>query len=246
MGVLIGMLLTDGSVSKKGNSWTVEFSGKSEELHRLFKEKMKDVFDRDSFTEISDSRYRDIRRTKISSKEIGESLLEFTTFRTKQFQDGRFPDSKIPDFIFNLNKKEICEVLSAMFSCDGSIGLWTVWNKRWNLWEIKKWIKFACKHPVIRKQVFGLLQKLGYEPVIREVNDEILLIKKRDMIKFADEIGFVKGVKITSDSRNWEGYEKNKILELSIKTYDIRQNKLKQFKTRQEVFDFLKTHLIPL
>lgn len=243
LGVLIGMLLTDGSVSKKGNSWDIEFSGKSKELHELFKEKMKKVFRINNFTEISDSRHKEIKRTKISNKNIGEQLLQFTSFRTKQFENGKFPDSKIPNFIFNLCDDEVCEILKMMFSCDGSISLWVVWNKRWNLWEIKKWIKFACKHPTIRKQVFNLLQKLDYEPIIREENDEILLTKKKDIIRFASEIRFVNGVKVTKDSRNWEGYEKNQILNLSIKTYSIKQNELKDFKSKEELYNFLK-HLI--
>ncbi len=243
LGILVGILLTDGSISTKGKNFSIELTGKSEKLHKLFKEKMKSLFGVEKFLEFSDSRYPEIKRTVVSKREIAEQLLKVVpTFRTKQFPDGSFPPAKIPKFVFNLNQKEKSAVMQAMFSCDGCCCLWVVKNKRWKVWEIKKWIKFACKHPKIREQVFKLLEGLGYEPVVREVNDEILLTKKKDIIKFAREIRFVDGVEVTGDSRNWEGFEKNSVLDFAVKSYSIKQGAIRNFE-RKELINFVKSNL---
>ena len=92
-------------------------------------------------------------------------------------------------------------------------------------------------------QVYELLKRLGFKPTIREVNDEILLIKKIDIIKFSKKIRFVDGVKITKNSKNWEGFEKNKILDLAVRTFEIKQNELRDFKTKNNIFNYLKSIL---
>ena len=236
LGILVGILLTDGSISRKGRSFSIELSGKSKELIRL-------LFGVEKFLETRDSRYPEIFRTILTNRNVAESLLKFSpTFRTKQFPDGKFPPAKLPEFIFKLNQKEKSAVLSAMFSCDGCISLWIVWNKKWKVWEIKKWVKFACKHPRLRKQTFQLLKSLGYSPVVREINDEILLAKKKDIIKFAREIRFVDGVKVTGDSRNWEGFRKNEVLDFAVKSYDIKQDTIRNF-SRKDLHLFIKSSL---
>lgn len=241
LALLVGLLLTDGSVSSKGRGWVIEFTGKSKELHSLFKKIMRDIFGDVKFTQFRDSRYRDVIKTKVTSKRIGEYLLTLIpTFRTKQLENGKFPNSRIPKFVFKLPKIHKIRMLQVMFSCDGSISLWVVWNKRYGLWEIKKWVKFACKHPTIRRQVYALLRELGFEPIIRPENDEVLLIKKKDIKKFARTIRFIPSVRVTGDSKNWEGYEKNKVLDIAVRSYEVKQLELKKFKTKPEIMAFLK------
>ena len=70
-----------------------------------------------------------------------------------------------------------------------------------------------------------------------------MLNKKSDLIKFAKEIRFVNGVKVTKNSKNWCGFEKNQILDLAIKTFELRKKDLEKFKTKEEVIDFLKSFL---
>lgn len=131
-----------------------------------------------------------------------------------------------------------------MFSADGSVSLWVVRNKRKSVWEIKKLVKISCKHPIIRIQLFHLLKKLGFSPTLREINDEVVLFKKQDIIKFKKEIGFVPEVKITGDSRNWEGFEKNQILDLAIKTFEFKKKDLNGFETKKDIMGFLKTNIL--
>lgn len=112
LGILIGLLLTDGSVSKSGNSFQIEFTNKSENLHEVFKEEIRRLFQINNFTEISDSRYKEIKRTKLRNKKICETLLKIvSTFRTKQYDDGTFPESRIPEFFFELSDAEVQKIL---------------------------------------------------------------------------------------------------------------------------------------
>lgn len=241
LGILVGLLLTDGNLSKHGTSYQIEFTNKSQELHKLFKQTIRNLFNINKFSEFFDSRFKDIKRTILRNKKICENLIEnFGTFRTKQFDNGLFPESRIPDFIFKLPENELREILRVMFSADGAVSIWVVRNKRKSVWEIKKLIKISCKHPLIRNQLFQLLKKLKFSPTLRTSNDEVVLFKKEDIKKFQKEIGFVQGVKITRDSRHWEGFEKNSILNLAIKTFGIKNKQLNKFNKKEEIISFLK------
>jgi hypothetical protein len=244
LGILVGLLLTDGSVSKNGSSWTIEFINKSEELHKLFRTQVSKIFGTHSIREINDHRSPEIKRSLLKSNSVARTLLQvIPTFRTKRNNDGSFPASCIPSFVFSLSKDEIAKVLQVIFSTDGCVSIWPTWNKRKKLWEVKKLIKISCKHPIIRGQIVTLLKKLGFEPTLREINDEIVLFKKRDIIKFDKEIRFVDGVKISKKSKNWKGFEKNQIVSLAIKTFNLKKKDLERFKTKEEVINFLK-HLL--
>jgi hypothetical protein len=245
LGVVIGLLLTDGWVSKNKSSWQIGFTNRSEELHELFKEKIKKIFGDVHFTTTPNSKNKGIKVTTLTSKKIGDFLHSFTpSFRKKAFTNGTFSNCKLPDFFFNLSKEEIKQVLSAMFSADGGVTLSVGWRKR-NVkcrinegWEIKREIILGCKNPRIKKQIIKLLEKLGFNP--REDKIKIVLEKKRDIIKFKNEIGFIDGVKI-SKSNTWKGFEKNQILDLAIKTMELKKKDLKQFKNKEEVVNFLKS-----
>lgn len=248
LGMIIGLLLTDGWIRKNKTSWEIGFTNKSEELHTLFEEKMKMIFPNVHFTRRLKNN-KEVKDTTINSKQIGNLLHNFLpSFRKKVFDNGTFPNSKIPDFFFQLSKEELKEILKTMFSADGCIMLSMGWRKKsikWRKeegWEIKTEVTLGCKHPVIKEQILELLKNLGFAP--RKDNDKVILGKEKDIIKFKNEIGFVRGVKISRKSKNWEGFEKNQILNLAIKSFELKKKDLQQFKTKEEVVDFLKT-LVP-
>ena len=127
-----------------------------------------------------------------------------------------------------------------MFSADGCVSLWVTWNKKKKIWEIKKYVKISNYSSNIRKGIVKILLSLGFSPTNRESNREVVLFKKSDLIKFHREIGFVKGVKITKNSRYWNGLEKNYVLKLVINSFGVKKSELKKFKTKIEVIDFLR------
>lgn len=227
LGILLGLLLTDGSIS--GNC--IEFTNKSQELVELFKEKFRKIFGISNIWEGKDKRDREIKRVRIKNKKIAELL-------SKLLKEG--DKKKIPKMFFHLNKQQIKKIFQVMFSTDGCVSVWVVWNKKRKLWEIKKYVKISNYSREIRENLIKLLSSIGFSPINRESNKEVVLFKKRDIIKFSKEIGFVKGVKITQNSKYWRGFEKNDVLNLAIKSFELRKDKLKNFKTKIEVINFLK------
>lgn len=245
LGILVGLLLTDGSVSKRKTTWTIELTGKSRMLHEIFKEKVRKLFGRELFTESKDKRDSELMKTKFSSFKVAKLLFEFTpTFRTKQLDDGSFPESSVPDFVFKLPTHEISEILKVMFSADGGISMWTSWHQKKQVWEIRKRVFLASKHPHIRQQILTLLKQVGIEAKDRK-SGEVVIWKKSEIKKFHSLIGFVHGVKVTKDSKHWTGFEKLQILDLAIKAFDLKKKDLQQFKTKEEVIGFLKSSMAP-
>jgi hypothetical protein len=126
-----------------------------------------------------------------------------------------------------------------MFSADGYVTLTVKWDKKKKIWRIIRRIKLACKHPILKEQISELLKKVG---LLHQVSKEELIIeRKRDILKFAEEIKFVPGVKVTKNSKFWRGLEKNDVLNLVIKSFEINAKDLKRFKTKEEVINFLKS-----
>lgn len=207
-------------------------------MHTLFKEKITGIFNHTKFFETFNR--ENIKTTQIDSKPIVMKLLKFSpTFRTEPFNDGTFPDSKIPDFFNNLKPEEIKQILKVMFSTDGSVVLSVKWHKKKKTWRFSRSIKLSCKHPLIKQKLTELLNRIGFQP--RTDKEEIVLERKKDIQKFQSEIGFVDGVKVTKNSKFWFGLEKNKLLELAVKTLPISEVSLRKFKTKEEVLNFLKS-----
>jgi intein/homing endonuclease len=180
-----------------------------------------------------------VKRTEVNSKWIVTELLKFTpTFRTKQFDDGSFPPTKIPEFIFELPKQDIVKILQAMFSSDGSVTISVKWEKRRGKFVLRRRVKLASKHPKLKEQISFLLQKLGFHPRIH--SDSVVLERKEDLIKFQKEVRFVDGVKVTKNGI-WSGMDKNNVLDILVKTFEIPQSFIDKFSSKEEIINFLKT-----
>jgi len=199
LGMLVGLLLTDGCVIPKEGK--VVLTNKSEELHKVFRESITRAFGNVNFLE--NFNINGVKNTTINNKRIVNELLNFTpTFRTRQFDDGTFPPAKIPEFFGKIHNRELCKILQVMFSADGSIILRVRWHKLKRKWEILREIRLASKHPKLKEQISELLKKLDFNPIIRK--DCIALDRKNDLIKFSKKIRFVDGVKVTKN-KIWGG-----------------------------------------
>lgn len=241
LGILVGLLLTDGCVRYSCRTWKIIFSGKSKELAKIFKQKIRKIFGVKKFTSWVDK--NGVESIQISSKKIAAHLLKFTpSFRTKPFKDGSFDLTKIPDFFWDLPTESLAEILRVMFSADGSIILGAKWNKTKKMWTFTRRVQLTSVNPNIKQQIARLLkEKFNLKPTIWK-NDAVME-KKDDIKKFQKIIGFVEGVKISGKSKNWKGLEKNQILELAIKSMELKKRDLEKFKTKEEVINFLKSFL---
>ena len=153
LGILIGLLLTDGCVSD--NRFLI-FHNKSDILHNEFKKCVGSLFGDVHFTERLE--VNGTKRTQVSSKKTVSRLLEVSemkTFRKKQFDYGGFPKTRLPIFIKNLSRSSKAKFLQAIFSADGSISVSVRWHKRNKSWEIRRRVELSCKNPYLR-EIFSI------------------------------------------------------------------------------------------
>lgn len=219
---LLGELFTDGCVSpKKKNSWRIYFAAKSQNLTDLFVKCMIKLFNLDAsrirLSCTSDGLWRAI----INSKEIGNFLVDsFGTFRTLSFKNGKQTNAKLPKKEL-AKSKYLADFLKTAFSCDGGISFYPA--SRIGKYGGTKWlirtVFLSCAHKKLRKDYKYLLNKLGI--TVRDVpkDGKIKIETKEDIKKFYQNIGFVKKTVITGHSKYWEGYEKQRVLELMINSY---------------------------
>lgn len=242
LGILIGLLLTDGCVSDER---FLIFHNKSEVMHKEFRKHVNKLFGDVHFTERFE--VNGTKRTQLTSKKIVSRLLslsKMTTFRKKQFDDGEFPETKLPFFIKNLSRSSMSKFLQTIFSADGSISVSARWHKRNNSWEIRRRVELTCKNPYLRKDFYNLIENFGFSP--RVSNENITLERKSDILRFTNSVRFIPNVTIGGDSKYWRGFEKNQILDLAVKSFDFGKQNLIEFNKKEDVMKFLKSHISTL
>jgi len=78
----------------------------------------------------------------------------------------------------------------------------------------------ACKHPQLQIDYHKLLKVLGIKSKIFEKDGKILIQGRNELNKFSKKVGFLKRVKITQNSKFWQGAEKEKVLNLALNSYN--------------------------
>jgi hypothetical protein len=227
LGILVGLLLTDGWINKK----VFGFASTSESLLHLFKEKTEKLFGKHHFVEFVDKR-NGVHIIEVNNTKISKKLFELIKPLGKK---------QLPHFFFKLNDNSLKEILKFVFSCDGSICLGVKWNKQEKRWKFTRKVKLTSWDSEIREGIAHILRKLKINCTVE--NRDVVIERENEMIKFQKEIRFVNGVKISGKSKNWKGFEKNQILDLAIKTFKLKKKDLQHFKTKEEVINFLKSLL---
>jgi len=250
LAALIGMLLTDGSLTiRKNKSIMICFDSTSETLHKEFSRSLTELY------QLKPKR-RGIKSVVISKK-IGESLLKFTpTYRTKIFPDGTYPRVEIPKEITNADEKTIQHFLKYVFTCDGSAGLSIQKGKHTkNCWYFQKRIQLACKHPKLLTEYSNLLNRLGIHNRISIKQGKLFIESTKGIQKYSQNIKFVNKVKMSGKGNSaWKGLEKNQMLEIYRKLYEISDSLgskrfqggywMSNFNSKNEIIKFLKSGAI--
>ena len=222
MATLIALLYTDGGISRHHlTSWRIFFANSSYEAIELFRRCLVKIFrippERVKVSVVLKKYYFAV----LTSKVIGNFLVKsFGNFRTLKFRNGTFPIVSIP--IQKIIKSDKIRVfLRTVFSMDGGVKFYSVRDKisiRKKRW-LERNISLACHHPMLRKQYLKLLRSLGIKAINIE-SDKVVKIRGRENLeKFANEVGFLKGIKTTSHSKFWAGIEKNKVMKSMINSY---------------------------
>ncbi len=246
--LLAAFLLSDGGIAARGKkSWTIYFRNKDKSVIDEFQRVLKESCGKIGYVTKRTDGSLFIR---LHSKEFAERLFKLSkSYRTKacnNFPQCRhlkgkrssctthgaeivngieYPKAEIPKQIFK-NKQLANEFLRIYASCDGGISVVPTKNIRGSPFLVRK-IFISVKHPKLSEQLTNLLFDLGFSP--SRYKDQIRVIKMEDIRKFRDEIAFIKGAKISKDSKFLYGYQKNQILDKIINSY----------RNPQELLDFL-------
>lgn len=221
---LIGLLLTDGSLSqiKKTKVWRISFISNSEELVNEFEKLAFDLFGL-RFRKVLYKGAIEIKHT--INSEFAKELLSYSpTYRTL-VKDSKETEAKIPEFIRN-NQNLAREFLKYAFTGDGTI-IFNIGKARYG-YRFDRCVKLYCEHSELRKQYFELLQILSYKPTM--LKDAVLLRKPENIQKFAKEIGFVEDVKISGNGL-WKGITKADLLQFAANSYNLKPSKLGKTKS---------------
>ena len=222
LAILLGLLFTDGSVSRTGvNGYRIYFAVKSEVLAEIFTNCIAREFNLPSIRILKGFTDDSLHQRVVNSKDIGSYLTGiYGTFRTLRFADGKMPDTKIP--VGKLIKSQnVQPFLQAAFCCDGGISFYPasrIGSRGGTKWLIRT-VFLSCTHPNLRKDYMILLSSLGIKA--REVpkDGKIKIEDEVNIRKFHQKIGFFPGVEVTNQSKYWRGFTKQKVLEVLIDSY---------------------------
>jgi len=258
---LVGLLLTDGGVTCVNGNWKVHFTNTSDALNQKFQELVQEllhchvsrenksgaVIQRASVNKFIDKLFKlspSFRTSPCSSFPVcsklrGKDSKPCKVCRPCVTEEGeKFPPASIPKFLFH-NKQAALSFLRCAFSCDGSVILSVGRTKKG--FRLQREVRLFCKHPCLLNQFKVLLKKLGFHPKI-SVNT-IIIRGRQELTKFFREIGFVRGAKITRNEI-WGGFEKFKLLELCVKSFEMPE--VFRFKSKEEIIQFFRNLLLGL
>jgi hypothetical protein len=232
---LIAFLLSDGFVSAEGQ---IDFYNKDISLVKEFKKISSKIFRIKHFHS---------RKKKDGTYEISFHSIDITNYlknfvKTFNRESDRktkiVPDSNIPKEVREGSDEIKREFIKYYSSCDGCISISISYKNSKKCFEIYPFISIACKHSQLRNQIRLVLESLGFQPC--EDSAGIKLSKRKDILKYRNEIGFCKNCRISKKSIYWNGYTKNEVLNLATKI--IKYN-LRNFKTKKSIADYLKSFI---
>ena len=229
LATVIALLYTDGGVSKHGvRSWRIYFTNSSKVAIQLFVDSMVAVFGIAPERIQVKKRYGTHYLARVTSKEIGEYLVDtFGTFRTLVFDDKSYPSTRLPvDRIVKNNL--VPEFLRVAFSMDGGVKFYSAKEVNGKS-SLRKNISLACHHPILREQYCSLLKKLGIQAANVASDCVVRIQGEKDVKMFAEKVGFIDGVEVTHHSKYWVGKKKNDVMNFMIQSYDNPSYFLKLF-----------------
>lgn len=232
---LIGILLTDGGVSKASkNLYEIYITNNSETLLNLFKVCICELFGQQKFYEYKS---KTVRKVKFTSDRIAAFLFAFSSsYRTRRcdtyprcsrvedripcsvcLPDEGYPPVKIPDFISNGTAEIKKKFLKVAFSAEGCVEFYENKYKNKAKTGLQRRVSLSCYNPNLLKQYSDMLKSLGYKISITKT--EIRITGKEQLAKFSNEIGFLNDVYVSSKSKYWNNFDKNELLRLVLSSY---------------------------
>ena len=239
--LLSAFLLSDGGISmKRRGSWTIYFRNRDQALLDKFQELLIQTFGSKGFVS---KRLDGTYFVRLNSNRLAHYLFKISpSYRTKachihpkcqhltykedeipcnvigthNIKGIEYPKAKIHANVFS-SKKLARDFLRIYATCDGGVSAVPIKNTKGSLFVVRK-VFISVKHPILSNQLTELLQWLGFS--VSQYKDQIRIVNKFDIKKFKDEIGFVKGAKISGDSRYLSGLRKDFVLNKLVDNFE--------------------------
>ena len=250
---LVALCLSDGGIGFSSDTMYIHFTNSSDVLLRLFTQEIR------KFSSAKIHKQRKPRGTtlRVFDKELVRTLLTISpSYRTRpcnhfpicpvyrnpnyegigshhhfSHHSAVFAEVAIPEDLFPSNDDK-ARFLRIYSSCDGYPSIFP----RKHSWSVvERIVAIVCHHPLLKQRLQELLDDVGIPYKSRQYS---LVMRSRDAImEFKEKVGFVEGVVMTGNSRYWKSYQKNKVLEIILKSYDLK------FRTRNpsEIVSLLKS-----
>lgn len=220
---VVAGLLSDGSHTDK----VIYFTNTDITLINHFKNALRRLYNLDNKRFGGDwkkLKKHNLKRIYFCSKDLVTKLTKYSpTFTTiaKHINDKKiYPNCKIPSIILNGGESIKKEFLKMYASCDGDVEVYLRYvtkEKRYDIWGA---VCFVIDNPNIKKQVFDVLLSLGYSTTFED--GRIRICRKKDIIKYSKEVGFVKECKISNSNPRVHFYWSDKNDVLSLLAYVIQ------------------------
>ncbi len=201
---LIAYLLSDGGIYKGGdNGLYIFLTSKDKTLINDFKEILV-FYGLKPYVRLSTRAYE----IRVGNKKLAQKLLnKCKTFRTLKYSNNKYPEIEIPKEILT-DKKLAKEFLKVFASCEGYVKF----NKR--KWTTRR-ITIGCSHPELSNYLIQLIGLLGISTTKRKT--EVVISGKENIVKFQNEIGFIKGTKVQKGK--FTGLDKEYVLHKMLDSY---------------------------
>ncbi len=159
---------------------------------------------------------------------------------TKHYKDTMYPAIKIPKFVFK-NKENIRTFLQAFTNSEGSVQLRANRHNKWL--EFSRHVKISTEHPILLKEVSRMLKilKISHRFAPRKNPNSLIIQRNESIRRFRKLVGFMDGIRITPTGI-WGNYEKSKILDAIIKTFEFDRGFLQTFSDDNEIYSFIKVN----
>ena len=236
---LVALCLSDGGVGFSSETMYIHFTNNSQVLLEMFKNEVRKfsqnkihkqikprgitlrVFDKnlvDQLLKISPS-----YRTRACNHFpfcpfIKEGDLKYKIGEHDHFEsnDSKYAEIIIPEEIFQTSADK-SRFLRIYASCDGYPSIFP----RSNSWSaVERIVAIVCHHPSLKQRLHELLDDLNVNHTVKP--NSLEMRSQEAITQFNKKIGFIRGVKMTGNSKYWEGIEKNEILRKIIESYSMK------------------------
>ena len=246
---LVALCMSDGGIGRTAGTRYIHFTNKSNTLLSLFEKEIRKFSDAKIHKQ---QKERGITLRVFDKNLVSEMLKISPSFRTKAcdnfprcicechkskskckeciyIEGKKWPLARIKKSFFK-NKKQICSFLKIYASCDGYPSLFP----RRDSWsKVERIVAIVSYHPLLKKQISSLLDKLGIEHKIKK--DGLFMRSRSSIKKFKDQISFIPGVKMTGNSKYWQHLTKNQVLRIILDSYSKKIAEITLVKCRLPV-----------